>query len=55
MSDQITTSRFESLAFRTVPIDRRNFGMNSEGESISRPLRGCEMRGNLAELMRLKS
>jgi hypothetical protein len=49
MSDQITTSRLESLAFRMVPIDRRNFGLNSEGESISRPLRGCEMRGNLAE------
>src|SRR5215472_19321490 len=25
------------------------FGLNSEGESISRPLRGCEMIGKLAE------
>ena len=32
-----------------VPIDRRNFGLNSEGEVYLDRLGGCEMRGNLAE------
>jgi|GraSoiStandDraft_54_1057290.scaffolds.fasta_scaffold334803_1 hypothetical protein len=32
-----------------VPIDRRNFGLNSEGGVYLDRLGGCEMRGNLAE------
>jgi hypothetical protein len=39
----------KSLAFRMVPIDRRNFGLNSEGGVYLDRLGGCEMRGNLAE------
>ena len=48
-SDQITTSRLENRSLQNGAFQPAQFGLNSGGESVSRPLRGCEMIGKLTE------